>query len=86
MLVDKLFRRDPPPGIAHGVSLQVDRNQKRVKVQGRNSSEVWASYDPGDFEGLQEGQTVVIAWSGGNAFVVRRVTDALPAETTLEEV
>jgi len=86
MMLDKLFRKDTAPNINCGAVLQVDQRLKRVKVQGRNSSEVWASYDPGDFDGLQDGQTVAVAWSGGNAFVVRRVTDALPAETMIQEV
>ena len=86
MILDKLLRKDAAPNINCGAVLQVDSRQKRVRVQGRNSFEVWASYDPADFADLQEGQTVAVAFSGSSAFVVRRLTDALPTETTIQEV
>ena len=86
MIVDKLFRREPTPNMAYATVLHVDARQQRVKVQGRNGTELWASYLPLEFEGLGEGQTVAVASSGGSTFLVRRVTDALPSEMMIQEV
>lgn len=86
MGLDRLIRREKPSNLFTATVLQVDDRHRRALCRSRNSLEVWASYLPSDFESLEEGEPVVVGITAGNAFLVRRLSSALPAETTILEV
>lgn len=86
MFVDRLIQRDKPDSLTYGTILQVDPRNKRAKIRGRNSLELWATFAPADFPDLAAGQTVAVGIAAAGAFVIRLLTSTLPAESTLLEL
>jgi hypothetical protein len=85
-MLERLIRKAPPENLGYGTVVTVERRNRRVKIRWRNDIEVWAAYMPEDFPGIEEGQTVALGFTGGEAFIIRLVDSALPTETTLLEV
>lgn len=85
-MLERLIRREKPENIVYGTVIQIDAVNKRVRIRGPNDIDLWASYLPSDFPELQVGHTVAIGKSGSNAFLVRRLSSALPAKTVILEV
>jgi hypothetical protein len=86
MGLERLIEREKPQNIFNGTVLQIMERDGRVKVLGRNSTELWASYLPSDFPGLLPGHTVAVGIAGAQTFLLRRVSSTLPASTSLIEL
>jgi hypothetical protein len=78
-MLDRLIRKEKPDNLQYGTVMQVDANNRRVLVSGRNGLQVWAGYEPGDFPSLSVGQSVAIAIAVGSAFLVRQLSNVLPS-------
>ena len=85
-MLERLLRREKPENILYGTVLQIDSSNKRVKIRGPNDIELWAGYLPEDFQDLKAGHTVAIGKSGSSAFLVRRLSSALPMKMVILEV
>jgi len=85
-MLEKLIRRDPPEIIGYGSVVNVERQNRRVRVLWRNDMEIWAGFVPEDFPEIEEEQTVALGVIRGEAFVIRVLAQTLPSEITLLEV
>lgn len=86
MGLERLITRERRREIDYGTVLEVDSQNRRVKVRRLTGIETYADYVPSDFPSLAEGQTVAVGTASGEAFVIRAVSAALPSEITLQEV
>ncbi|MFA5706156.1 MAG: hypothetical protein WDA41_07360 [Candidatus Neomarinimicrobiota bacterium] len=85
-MLDRLIRREKLDNIIYGVVLQIEVSNKRVQIQGPNGMSLWASYLPEDFPDLVVNNTVAVGRSGSSAFVMRKLSPAIAARTTLLEI
>jgi hypothetical protein len=77
-VLDRLIRKEKAENLQYGTVMQVDVNNRRVMVSGRNDLQVWAGYEPVDFPNLLIGHTVAFATAVGSSFVVRQLSSVLP--------
>ena len=79
MGIDRLIRRETPENLLYGTVEQVDAQNRKALVSGRNGLAIWAGYGQGDFPTLEAGQTVAVGIATGDAFLVRQLSAVLPS-------
>jgi hypothetical protein len=83
---ERLINRERRQEISYATVLEVDPQNRRVRLRLLSGIETWADYVPEDFQYLEDDQTVAIGTASGQAFLIRTVSSALPSEITLQEV